>query len=222
MFSKEWEECYRKNTHLSIWPWSDLVSYVKRYVDISNPNFNVLELGCGAGANIPFFRSLDVNYYGIDGSQTIIGNLKQQFPEIKDNLVIGDFTQKIPFEKKFELIVDRSSLTCNSTLAIEQCINLISDKLSDNGVFIGIDWFSTSYFEYNNGKNTHDEYTKKDFDNGSFEHAGLVHFSSKEHLEKLFSKFKFLTLEHKIVKNVLNDLNENFAVWNFIVQKKIT
>ena len=30
-FSNEWDQRYQENTHMSIWPWSDLVSFVKRY-----------------------------------------------------------------------------------------------------------------------------------------------------------------------------------------------
>ena len=55
-FSEEWNHAYEKNTNLSTWPWSDLVSYVKRFTKLDK-NSKVLELGCGAGANIPFFLS---------------------------------------------------------------------------------------------------------------------------------------------------------------------
>ena len=71
------------------WPFSDLVSYVMRYVRPSGPDFNVLELGCGSGANIPFFLSLGVNYYGLDGSVTIVEYLKQKFPQISGNIKCG-------------------------------------------------------------------------------------------------------------------------------------
>ena len=30
-FSQEWEQRYADNTHLSIWPWSDIVSLVHRH-----------------------------------------------------------------------------------------------------------------------------------------------------------------------------------------------
>ena len=57
-FSQEWDNRFKENKNISIWPWSDLVSFVMRYAKPSNPQFRVLELGCGAGANIPFFLSL--------------------------------------------------------------------------------------------------------------------------------------------------------------------
>ena len=30
-FSPEWEQRYAENTHLSVWPWSDVVSLVHRH-----------------------------------------------------------------------------------------------------------------------------------------------------------------------------------------------
>ena len=86
-FSNEWEDIYFDNVHMSIWPWSELVSYVSRYgKDIKNYN-TVLEIGCGAGANIPFFLNRKNEYYGIDGSKIIIDQLKKKFPNIETNLI---------------------------------------------------------------------------------------------------------------------------------------
>ena len=66
-FCKLWDEQYQSGSHQSIWPWSKVVSLVSRSCkDLSGKN--VLEIGCGAGANIPFFISKKVNYYGIEGS----------------------------------------------------------------------------------------------------------------------------------------------------------
>ena len=42
-FSPEWEQTYKNNAHLSIWPWSDLVSFVMRYARPTGPKFRVLE-----------------------------------------------------------------------------------------------------------------------------------------------------------------------------------
>ena len=74
-----WNNIYKNKKHLSIWPWSDIVSLVSRFCNkiINNKNSKVLELGCGAGANIPFFLSKKNQYFGIDKSEYIINFLKK-------------------------------------------------------------------------------------------------------------------------------------------------
>lgn len=69
-FSNEWDEQYRNNNHMSVWPWSQLVSLCLRHTQLGNrdPDFYVLEVGCGAGANIPFFLSYTDNVFALDGS----------------------------------------------------------------------------------------------------------------------------------------------------------
>jgi len=128
-FSVEWDKRYHCNTHMSVWPWTDLVSKVMRYARPTSPDFRVLELGCGAGANVPFFSNLNVNYYGIEGSSFIVEKLHKLFPELSDKIVVGDFTREIPFDIDFDLIVDRAGLTCNSTASIQSSLNLIHNKL---------------------------------------------------------------------------------------------
>ena len=74
-FSRKWDLQYKNNSHKSVWPWSELISYVTGYAVSSTPRpLHVLELGCGAGANIPFFLEKKWNYFGIDGSENIIKN----------------------------------------------------------------------------------------------------------------------------------------------------
>ena len=71
-FDNNWDKTYKKKFHLSVWPWSDLISYSARYLKPKNKFKKILELGCGAGANIPFFLQRKFDYYGIEGSKTII------------------------------------------------------------------------------------------------------------------------------------------------------
>lgn len=219
-FSKEWEDCYRSNSQMSVWPWSDLVSYVMRYARPLKENVKVLELGCGAGANILFFKKLGLDYYGIDGSDYIINELKQKFPEYKNNLISGDFTEDLFFKTSFDLIVDRAAITHNSTKSIVNCLSMIYERLDGNGKFIGIDWFSTSHSDFNIGSEFEDKYTKHNFQEGQFLGVGKVHFSDKEHLTDLLSNFKIIVLEHKKIKKEIPNDNHIFASWNFVVEKK--
>lgn len=218
-FSEEWDQRYKDNTNMSIWPWSDLVSYVIRYARPDRHGFRVLELGCGAGANIPFFTSFEIEYFGIDGSITMVKKLKEKFPKIAENIITGDFTKDIPFLGDFDLIVDRSSLTHNPTEGIKQCLHNVHNKLKLKGKFIGIDWFSTMHSEYQKGEPDEDIFTKKKYQVGQFAHVGRVHFSDKLHLLDLFTKFNILVLEHKIIKTEIPNEGRNFASWNIVAQK---
>jgi len=220
-FSKEWDFRYKNNTNMSIWPWSDLVSYVMRYAPPDKHDFQVLELGCGAGANIPFFESLGVKYFAMEGSETIVNSLKQKFPRFKKKIIIGDFTETIPFQNHFDLVVDRSSLTHNTTKGIKRCLDLIYEKLKNGGKYIGIDWFSTLHSEYGNGITDDDFFTKKNYTSGQFVNVGKVHFSDKSHITELLNRFDILVLEHKVVRTEIPNENKVFASWNIVVQKNI-
>ena len=220
-FSDEWNLVYKKNLQINNWPFSELISYTKRFYKLKKSKFSVLELGCGSGPNIPFFLSLNAEYFGIDGSTIIINKLKKKYPKLKNNLFSGDFTREIPFTKKFDLIVDRSSLTHNSIMDIKNCLQLIHKKLKTNGKFIGIDWFSTNNFEYRNGNKTSDPFTKNNFKTGRWKGVGNVHFSNKKHLLNLFENFKIEILDEKITTRKIPDNKENFGVWNIVAKKKI-
>jgi SAM-dependent methyltransferase len=216
-FSREWDERYQENTHMSIWPWSDLVSLVMRHKP-QEENFKVLELGCGAGANIPLFASLGANYYAVEGSKTIVKKLHQQYPQFKGNIVSGDFTKDIP-DEKFDLIVDRAALTHNDERAIIECIDVCYQQLEIGGKFIGIDWFSTDYPEFKKGNEAGDVWTKNNFKEGNFADVGKVHFSDKAHLLELFKKFKILNMTHRVSTEEIPNSYKGLAIWNFVAEK---
>lgn len=218
-FSSEWDRRYQQQTHLSIWPWSELVGYVMRHARPSGRDFRVLELGCGAGANIPFFQSLEVDYCAIEGSSAIVEKLWQRFPELSAKIVASDFTMAIPFSGQFDLIVDRSSLTHNTTEAIARCIGLVHARLKPGGKFIGIDWFSTVCSEFQRGLPGGDAYTRTGYLDGSFADVGRVHFSDKAHLQTLFKDFELTQLEHKTIVRAFPDDGWQIASWNFITTK---
>lgn len=221
-FSEEWEEQYRRHHQMSIWPWSDLVSYVYRYTDIpKRSHVKVLELGCGSGANIPLFKALEADYYALDGSSTIITMLQQKFPIYKKNLRVGDFTKEIPFDETFDIVVDRSSLTTNTTEDIITALSLVKRHMSAGGVFLGLDWFSIKHDDYQLGEAVDgDCYTKWMGEvEGQFQGVGNIHFSDKEHLKELLSDFEILVLEEKTV-HALVPKEHIFAAWNFVAKLK--
>jgi hypothetical protein len=222
-FSTEWEEIYSHGMQNSIWPWSDLVSYVMRYARPDGVSCKVLELGFGAGANIAFFSNLGVEYFGTEGSESAVKRVGQRFanqPGI--TLACADFTQSIPFDGPFDLVVDRSSLTHNSTTAIRGCLQDIGSRMKRGAKFIGIDWFSTDNSQFLVGRELGDYHTRSGFKTGQFKDVGIVHFSDQGHLMGLLSGsgFEIERLEHKHSEIVVPGGSDRMAWWNFVAIKR--
>jgi cyclopropane fatty-acyl-phospholipid synthase-like methyltransferase len=219
-FSSKWDAAYKRNEHQSVWPWSNLVSRCLRHTTLKkrDPDFRVLEVGCGAGANIPFFLEYGADYHGLDGSSATVHALHERFPKLKTKIVAGDFTESLYFDGQFDLIVDRAAITHNDTAAISRCLAMIENALSDGGIFIGCDWFSTDSSRYGQGVAGTDEFTRTDIADGTFADIGQVHFSSQEHIDDLFSQFKIIALDH-ILETVYLGSGEGNATWQIVAAK---
>ncbi len=218
-FSSEWDEQYRQGQHMSVWPWSDLVSMSLRYTPLAKQkNLNVLEIGCGAGANIPFITTYTPNYFGIDGSESIINNLKNRFPELANQLAVGDFTKSLYFDEQFDLIIDRGASTHNSTDAIKRLLKLGYDALKPGGVWVISTWFSTKHDQYPLGNELDDKYTKSGYTSGAFNGLGVIHFFDQEHIKALTSDYELLHLEHQVCE-VYTGTGAYTATWSLILRK---
>ena len=216
-FSAEWESVYKQNQHLSVWPWSHMVSLAHRYGNL-HKGMRVLELGCGAGANIPFFVKVEADYYAVEGSHTMVEHLNEVFKGNNVHIAQSDFTRDIHWGGTFDLIIDRSSLTHNATEDIKRAINFIKTVLKPDGKFIGMDWFSTKYdvLEKDASKQV-DDFTRI-FSEGYFHGLGNVHFSNENHLRELFADFSFVYLAEKTTQESVPEKHKS-ASWDFVVTR---
>lgn len=219
-FSPEWDDAFRADTHISTFPWSDLVSFVHRYAKPADGFRRVLELGCGAGANIPFFLRLGVTYYSVEGSPNAVARVLAAYPDLKDRVVNGDFTQVIPFDGSFDLVVDRAALVHNPTDAIRRTLKMVSDRLRPSGKVIGIDWFSSEHQD-SAGGDAVDLHTRTNFTAGPFAGIGNVHFCDHEHLADLVTQagLRLEHLEHKQTEAIFPAKRDRFGYWNFVAVK---
>lgn len=219
-FSNAWNKLYFNQTNLSIWPWSEVISlYFNNFPKNNKKKIKILELGCGAGANIPLFLKQKVDYYGLDGSEQIINFLKKKYPKIKKKLFVADFTKNIPSDKKFDLIIDRAAITCNKRSSIIKSISNLEQKLNKKGLFFGIDWYSTLSTDFKKGVIDEDRNTKKDMKNSIFSNAGSFHFSSKKMMLNYFKKFRVISLKHKIEISEKGKKHK-LATWTIVAEKK--
>lgn len=218
-FSKEWETVYSSGAQLSSWPWTDVVSLVMRHAKPVKSGARVLELGCGVGANIPFLLSLGFDYYSVEGSSAAVAILHDRFPKLSSQIIEGDFTKDLIFDGPFDLILDRASLTCNSTNSIAQTISSLKNILAQNGKFIGVDWYSDEHSATSIKSDALDSFTKCNMSTGQFAGLGAVHFSTETHLRELFAGFKFISLEHIKRIQLLGPSKETRAAFNFVVER---
>ncbi len=217
--SREWEKIYKSGGHNSVWPWSDLISLTHRYVKGNMEGIKVLELGCGAGANIPFFLSMGMKYYGIEGSRYQTEVLNKKFQNQDVLIAAGDFTKEIPFHEKFDLIIDRGSVTCNSAAGIKCTVDAVHKKLSGGGTFIGIDWFSDNHDEFKEkrGQAEFIEECTCIFHEGYFAGLGMIHFFNEEQIQCLLKNFKIMELcEKRVIQHMPG--RSMCASWNFAAQ----
>lgn len=220
-FDPKWDSKYAENLQMSLWPWSDVVSYFKRYVRSEENRLSVLELGCGSGANIPFFlANKNYHYYGIDGSSRIVGYLTEKYPNLDNQIVCADFTKQLPFSNiLFDCIFDRAAITFNDTAHIISALLNVFNNLKSGGIYIGIDWYSSAHSDSQKGIKV-DSHTRTDIDKGPFDGLGNVHFSDFEHLKEILTHtgFTLKFIEHK--KNETH-VGEKFihSAFNFVAIK---
>ncbi len=220
-FSREWDDCYSASAHLSIWPWSDLVSLTHRFcLSALASGGEVYEMGCGAGANIPFFLSANLNYYASEGSQVIVDVLHRRYPELASKIVCCDFTKFIPFDRQFDLIVDRAALTHNSSADVITALGLVRKSLKPGSLYIGVDWFSDQHSDFALGERV-DPYTRDDIPEGQFHGVGRVHYASEARMRELFSGFDILLLDHKTSTRCIPSGGHRFASWNIVAAKPL-
>lgn len=219
-FSHEWEEAYQAGRHLTKWPSTDLVSFVYRYASPTMGFKRVLEIGCGPGANIPFFLKLGMSYFAMDGSESAVASALADFPLLEGQVVAGDFTDKIPFADDFDLIVDRAALIHNSTESILKSMKMIVERLRPGGKFIAIDWFTTGHQDSQSGDFV-DKRTRANISQGPFAGIGNVHFCSREDVLDLVdvSGLRLERLTHKKTEVVFPETCDSFEFWNFVAVK---
>lgn len=218
-FSNEWESIYQAGMQHASWPWSDLVSLVFRHVSGGLAGRRVLELGCGTGANAPFFLALGAAYSAIEGSETAVAVVHKRFPTLADSVATGDFTRALPSSGPFDLVVDRASLTHNSTQAIRRTLELVRNNLRPGGYYIGVDWFSERHSDRSFGKPVDDERTLTDFSGGQFLGCGKVHFCDEAHLRDLFAGFEVLFLVEKTSRHLQPNRDHLMATFDIVARK---
>jgi cyclopropane fatty-acyl-phospholipid synthase-like methyltransferase len=214
-FDKKWEtEIYKKKRQINKYPFDSIVSAVSK--NFKNKRVNgsyALDLGCGAGNNLKFLINFGFKKVtGIDGSNSAIKEVKKTIKTNKCELICADFNDYYLGNNKFELIIDRGSITHNTKENINKIFNNIKIALKNNGIFIS-HLFSQKHSEFKNYK------SKKMFKNSMKVSTGMIaNFFSKKEIVHLFKDFKILSINHAVETDIFT--KEVTAFWYIVAKNK--
>ena len=188
----------------------------------SNLTKNVLEFGSGAGGNYPFFKANKIEYFGIEQSPAAVNQTIKRFPELKNSIYCSDFAVKLFDNSSFTAILDRASITHNSTETIAEIMGNIYNLLIPGGIFIGVDWFSMNHSDLKIESIEIDEKTRTNFESGQFVGVGTVHFTDLAELYLLAEKFEILEISEKIVTTFNGVVSKSKrASFNMVLRKPV-
>ena len=196
-----WDKLYNQKKHISVWPWTSVISLVNLFFKKKRKSIKVLEVGCGVGANIPFFNNRNFDYYGFDASKVAINYLKKKFPKLKNNLFVLDIEKKSIPVKNFDLVVDRGCLIHvkkkNNLLDLKK----IFDVSKKNSLIIFTDLIS-----------------KKTTITKTYDFFKIDNFYSKKRIKSTFKKTKILYCSEETKKISIPKLTK-VVHWNLVLKK---
>ena len=225
-WSPEWEiNRFSQGKRAAKYVWSDVVTLTFRYLlgpkaEVPRSQIRVLELGCGAGANLLFFAREGLDVTGIDASPSAIrlaaGTLATNGHSAA--LEVGDFANALPFpDASFDLVLDRATLTHNVLGVIEDTVGEVHRVLKPGGILLIVDFFSTAHPHAEMGKEVEPN-THTGIPVGMFQDIGNVHFTTGEELRDLLSQFTVLHMEHKVYSCMVPDAAEGTAQYNVVAR----
>lgn len=185
-----WEEMHSQR-EWGKYPATDLIENVMRRFKFSDKsNVRVLDLGCGAGANLGFFVAEGFDVYGVDGSPSAIKLARKRMKNLSntynlENISVGDFSELSYESNYFDLVVDYFSLYANTSEDILRTQREVERVLKKGGSFFSRSWAvgcegfdSGDMLELNTSINP---------SSGPCENMGVSHFFSKDEIDS-FSK----------------------------------
>ena len=112
-----WEKIYRAGDQLNMFPYPELVRFVKKNSKKeNNKSLLALDIGTGSGVHIALLESYGFTTTAIDKSLAAIEFARTHFASHKSELICDDLenlSQNID-NKRFNLVVDRLSSTHTS------------------------------------------------------------------------------------------------------------
>lgn len=174
----------------------------------------VLELGCGAGANLSFFLAEGFQVYGVDGSPSAIKKCSERLtaaPGQTLDLSAQRFdTLDIP-KDDFDLIVDYFAIYANRLETIRKTYANAKAMLKSGGMFYSRVW-GTGCTGAATGLIV-EPGTSQNPTAGPCKDMGMSHFFTKEELVDLFSDWQSTQITRVLTEEPDGSMIEEFVIW---------
>lgn len=106
--------------------------YFYNHIDFLKPGMKLLDLACGDGTDLIYYKKLGADIYGIDASEKLLGIAKNKLPSA--NLKIG-FLENIPFEDNFfDIVLSKYAIQTSSD--VSPIFSEIYRILKPNGIIM--------------------------------------------------------------------------------------
>ncbi len=193
-YTQHWDEKFSTRAW-GRYPPEDFVRFMGRnFKDADKAKVNVLEVGCGPGANVWFLHREGFCVSAIDVSPAAIGLAGTRLDtENKDcrspqtDLRVGNFSQLPWQDNHFDVVADIFALYANTTNIIENALTEIQRVMKPGGLFYAKLWGTRC-----TGYGTGNELEPGTFDNipsGPCAHMGVSHFFTRKGVDALFCKY---------------------------------
>lgn len=217
-FDPCWEEKYSLG-HEQRYPWDSVVSFVFRNAPKDRPRHEVkiLEVGCGTGSNLWFAAREGFSVAGVDASASAITKAQSRFQTegLSGNLRVGNFIN-LPFrEDFFDLVIDRAAITCVDFVTAKQVSQEIKRVLKTKGRFF-FNPYSERHSSHCSGVGNS---LRREINEGTLTDTGQIFFYSRNHIMKLLTDFKILSLQHMEWIEMLKPSYDLHAEWRVVVEK---
>lgn len=194
-----WEQVHQTR-EWGRYPPEELIRFVARhfYAAPNRRDVRILELGCGAGANIWFLAREGFDAYGIDASETAIATAAARLREeaVTAQLRVGDIASLAVLypSVRFDAVIDITCLQHNPLDTVQAVADQALAILKPKGWIFSMLVAAGSYGD-GLGKEV-EPGTFTDIREGPARGMGLCHFFSLSDIRIVFERFVELQIGH--------------------------
>ncbi len=217
MWNSGWDKIFKDN-EWGKYPCEELIRFISRKFHVSKNRkiIKILEVGCGAGANIWFLSREGFDVYGVDGSKYALKKAQKLLfvEKLNAKLELNDI-MSLPFpDNMFDCVIDVECIYANSLEDSKIILEEIFRVLKPSGWFYSKTFATgmtgeTTGLKLNNEPNTYlemeDGPLRKDY--------GIIRLTAEEEIKQIYHLFD--NLEYDFIHR--SDKNRKFLIKEWII-----